>query len=173
MKKDNKGEHGFMDRGRILVFDWGDTLMVEYPDEQGPMALWSRVAPMAGVMTSIVAVARKYPCYVAANAGNSTAEQVKQALARIGIARFFQGFYTHRELGAKKPSKDFFEHLAQELGSPCEEVIYIGNDYDRDIVPAKLAGMTTIYVSGTEGMYPSADVRIASMWELPEHLMNR
>ncbi len=156
---------------KVLVFDWGDTLMVEYPDEVGPMAEWSRVAPMAGVIVTVPQLSAGVPCYVASNASDSCAEQVKAALARLGLDKYFQGIYTDKELGAKKPSVAFFQSLLTQLGCTAADVIYIGNDYDKDIVPAKEAGLLTVLISGEAGEYTAADVHISTMWDLKAQLL--
>lgn len=156
---------------KVLVFDWGDTLMVEYPDEVGPMAEWTRVAPMAGVIMTVPELAAQVPCYVASNASDSDAEQVKAALARLGLDKYFQGIYTDKELGARKPSTEFFRSLLCKLGCAAEDVIYIGNDYAKDIVPAKEAGLLTVFMSGETGEHAAADVHITTMWELKAQLL--
>lgn len=156
---------------KMLVFDWGDTLMVEYPDEVGPMAEWTRVAPMAGVIATMPELAAQVPCYVASNASDSDAKQVKAALARLGLDKYFQRIYTDKELGARKPSAEFFRSLLGKLECAAEDVIYIGNDYTKDIVPAKEAGLLTVLISTEPGVYTAADVHIATMWELKAQLL--
>ncbi len=156
------------DKKLTLVFDWGNTLMVDYPDESGPMVEWSRVAPMKGVNMAIPELAERCACYVASNAKESDAEQMKAAFARLGLERYFSGFYTSKELGACKPDVEFFEKLAEKLECAPEQITYVGDSYENDIVPAKKAGMSTILVKSEQGEYPDADSCVDSIWSMLE-----
>ncbi len=44
------------------------------------------------------------------------------------------------ELGVKKPSVQCFERAERKLGFSPEELLYIGDNYEQDFIPAKAAG---------------------------------
>src|SRR5690242_19624573 len=69
------------------------------------------------------------------------------ALKRVDIQQYFQYLFTSRELGFSKPSLDFFNKIVQTLGITPQECIMVGNDYNKDIIPAKNIGMQTILYS--------------------------
>lgn len=154
-------------KARALVFDWGDTLMRDFPQFEGPMAYWSHVEAMVGIKDALPPLFERYICCVASNAGDSDAELMGKALERVDIRRYFTYLFTSKELGAKKPSPVFFAQIIKRIGVPGEECIFVGNDYPKDIVPAKEAGMQTILLCCELPVYaPCADVVIGSMREL-------
>lgn len=155
---------------RILVFDWGDTLMRDFPQYPGPMFHWPEVEIIPGVREALEQVDRAFVCCVASNAGSSDAGLMKLALGRVGIARSFQHFFTSKELGSNKPDVRFFREIVFRLEIDPHEGVMIGNDYAKDIVPAKSIGMRTILLSdrSSAAESPHADHVIASMTSLAE-----
>jgi FMN phosphatase YigB (HAD superfamily) len=80
--------------------------------------------------------------------------------------------------GVEKPSPEFFARLVAELGVAPAEVAYVGDRVDNDVVPAKAAGMTAVflrrgpwgYVHATWPEAARADLRVESLAELPAAL---
>jgi FMN phosphatase YigB (HAD superfamily) len=72
--------------------------------------------------------------------------------------------------GVEKPAPGFFARIVSELERPAEEIAYVGDRVDNDVVPALAAGMMAIHVRrGPWGHLhePPADVRsIDSLLEL-------
>jgi HAD superfamily hydrolase (TIGR01509 family) len=149
-----------------VVFDWGDTLMrdLQLP---GPMVFWPRVEVIQGVIEALEALHRRLRCCVASGAGESDAELMGQALERVGLRRFFRGLWTSKELGASKPQPAFYRAVLDRLGLPPPACVMIGNDYEKDILPAKAAGMRTVWLAQSpRGDEAAADAIIYSMAEL-------
>jgi HAD superfamily hydrolase (TIGR01549 family) len=75
---------------------------------------------------------------------------------------------------AAKPQPEFFSALVTAVGLPPEQIAYVGDRLDNDILPAVRAGLKTVFIRrGPWGYlhesYPDigrADVRIASLDEL-------
>jgi FMN phosphatase YigB (HAD superfamily) len=155
-----------------VVFDWGDTLMRDlgFP---GPMADWPRVEVMEGVAEALEAIGKELICCVASNAGDSDARLMGQALERVGIRWFFRHLWTSRELGAAKPEPAFLVAVLERLGLPPAACVFVGNDLQKDIVPARAAGMRTVWVATRDGASRealAADVVIESLEELARAL---
>jgi HAD superfamily hydrolase (TIGR01549 family) len=75
-------------------------------------------------------------------------------------------------LGVEKPAPAFFERLVAAAGFPAEEVAYVGDRIDNDVVPAAAAGMFAVHIRRGPWGYlqdgaDQADARIASLDELP------
>lgn len=157
-----------MENVKYLLFDWGDTLMVDFPQYKGSMAFWEKVSPMPGVIETMPIIHSRYKCIVASNAGDSDAELMKQAFARIGLDKYFYGFITSKELGAAKPSPAFFQGIIDMFRLFSHETVMIGNDYGKDITGAKNAGLRTIFITGEQCSFPNADYVISSFSEIPE-----
>ena len=151
---------------KYLLFDWGDTLMVDYPEYSGAMVTWDKVSPMPGVTDTLPKIAEHFHCAVASNAVESNAELMKQAFQRIQIDNYFSLFITSKELGAAKPEPEFFEKIANVLHLKTEQMCMIGNDYNKDIIGAKNTGMKTVLITQQDGDYSAADYVISSFGEL-------
>lgn len=81
--------------------------------------------------------------------------------------------------GVEKPSPEFFARIVSEAGVPPEEIAYIGDRLDNDVLPARQAGMFAIFLRrGPWGHLhahrpevASANVAIESLEELPPLLL--
>ena len=157
---------------KILVFDWGDTLMRDLPECTGSMAFWPRVELMPNVFEALNAVSKRYTCCVASNAGSSDGVLMGKALERVGINDHFSFRLTSKELGFKKPEPQFYSEIVKNTGYNSEEHVMIGNDYFRDIKPAKEIGMKTILVSRElpPESLEAADFVISDMTQLEDTL---
>lgn len=154
---------------KAIIFDWGDTLMRDFIQYNGPMVNWPYVEIIPGVKDTLSQIYENYICCVASNAGASDSKMMSEALDRVGIKMFFKEFFTSQDLGAKKPDIKFFQEILNKLGLEPYQVIMVGNDYNKDIKPAKVIGMGTILYSEIKDSdsIPYADYTIGSMKELP------
>lgn len=132
---------------KVLLFDWGDTLMRDFPQYKGPMATWPKVETLTGATEALALLSRSYLCCIATNAGMSGAEQVAQALQRGEIASYFHHIFTPAELKVKKPSLLFYEKITEQLHVQPKECVMIGNSLKNDVLPAKRAGMSAIWLN--------------------------
>lgn len=156
-----------------VVFDWGDTLMRDFPQFEGAMVHWPRVERMPGVAETLRFLTGRIVLCVASNAGDSDADLMGRALERAGLRRFFDQLWTSRELGAAKPSSAFFQAILRELELESQACVMVGNDYEKDIVPAKAAGMWTVWLAPSPApKAPDADAIIHSMKELTTALLD-
>lgn len=152
---------------RYLFFDWGDTIMRDfaYP---GPISLWPELEWIAGAEDFLVKACKRYTCIIATSASHSDVPEMKKALARVGADKYFHHFYSRFELGYSKPDPLFFVQAMHLTKAKPSESMMIGNLYDKDIVGAKNAGMTTVLFNEHEvgGTYLLADYVIAKYSEL-------
>jgi HAD superfamily hydrolase (TIGR01662 family) len=80
--------------------------------------------------------------------------------------------------GVEKPAAAFFEHLCQQSGLNPEQIAYVGDRVDNDVVPAARAGMLAVHLRrGPWGVIQAdrpeaeaAGLRLSSLAELPERL---
>ncbi|WP_135451753.1 HAD family hydrolase [Mycobacterium sp. DL99] len=76
--------------------------------------------------------------------------------------------------GVAKPNPEFFVRLISEAGVPAESILYVGDRLDNDVLPARAAGMRTVFVRrGPWGYLHAlkdeaslADLRVDSLQEL-------
>jgi FMN phosphatase YigB (HAD superfamily) len=50
------------------------------------------------------------------------------------------------DLGFEKPSRGFFEKVAEAAGAKPAEVLYIGDRVDNDVLPARSLGMMAVLI---------------------------
>ena len=84
------------------------------------------------------------PMYVLSNSGFS-AGALSVALERLGIRKYFKKIWSSADYGQIKPCRDFFEMaikdvLLESSDEKRENIIYIGDTYDTDVVGANAVG---------------------------------
>ncbi len=80
--------------------------------------------------------------------------------------------------GVSKPDPRFFAHVVDAAGVPPEEIAYVGDRLDNDVLPARAAGMMAVFVRrGPWGWMhaekpgiEAAHLRLEALAELPEAL---
>jgi FMN phosphatase YigB (HAD superfamily) len=153
---------------KALIFDWGNTIMRDFPECPGPMASWEHVEwiPFAG--EALMKLHHKYICCIASNAGFSNTSLMIDALKRVGAEKYFKYFFSSLDLGFEKPDIRFFAAISMLIGIEPNNCIMIGNDYKKDIEGAKKTGMTTVFFNENNDQrnFPDADYIIQSMQEL-------
>jgi putative hydrolase of the HAD superfamily len=140
-----------------LLFDWGDTLMVDNPDLVSPMAEWESVSACDGVAETLSKIVSIIPCSVVSNAAQSDGLMMKKAFERVNLTSYLTHFLTPKEIKAHKPSPEFFINAATLVGVSPIECCMIGNSYESDTVGAKQAGMKTILITKQKDDFPKAD----------------
>jgi HAD superfamily hydrolase (TIGR01549 family) len=78
-------------------------------------------------------------------------------------------------LGVRKPDPEFFARVVQLMGCAADEVAYVGDRVDNDVLPAAAAGLVAIHVRrGPWGRLqptpPEAAVGLDSLADLPDAL---
>ena len=69
-----------------------------------------------------------------------------EKLIRLGIADFFDEVVTSEEYGLGKPNIEFYRYALKKMNLKGEEVVYVGDRMDNDIIPASKVGMHTIRI---------------------------
>ena len=80
--------------------------------------------------------------------------------------------------GVTKPSAAFFERIVAEAGVAPEAIAYVGDRVDNDVIPARAAGLCTVFLrrgpwghlQASRPEAAQAHLRIESLAELPERL---
>ncbi len=143
----------------VVIFDWGDTVMRDFPQYGGPMAEWPEVEAMPGITDALRALAADYRLVLATNAAASGAGMARAALARVGLDTYFTYILTARELGVSKPDPGFFERVLEVCGSVPHRAVMVGDNFRTDIVGAKHASLHAIWYN-LRAESPPADVPI-------------
>ncbi len=94
---------------------------------------------------------------------------VGRKLARLGLDGLFDCQMWTEEAGYLKPHPESFHMIAECLGVPPEQILYVGNSYEYDVVGAKKAGLYAAHrvrrpVTDTIADFTFSDYRDLQRW---------
>lgn len=87
---------------------------------------------------------QKKKIFILANAQNAFAIS---ELRKVGIKKYFDGFYFSSDFGKCKPQKDFLESPFDAENVRKKESILVSADYERDIKGAKTIGIDALFMN--------------------------
>jgi len=150
-----------------IIFDWGDTIMRDFK-LPGPMKNWDYVEPIPGARELLERVSLRFTCCIATSADHSNTNDMKEALKRVAIDHYFHYYFSSNDLGVMKPDPEFFKAILKKMNIRSQNCIAVGNLYQKDVVPAKAAGLTTVFFNemNESGDFPGADYVINQLGEL-------
>lgn len=141
--------------------------MVDYPEYDGPMHKWPKVKVVDGVGAALDNLSKRYRLSLATNAQDSTESEIRQALKTVELSHYFENIFCYNGIGCLKSENCYFEKVLSILNVKSENVLMVGDSYEKDIVPANRIGIYGIWLKQTGGpatgkLYKS----ISSMAEL-------
>lgn len=145
---------------RCLLVDWGDTVMRVFAEQSGPMCRWPRVEAVPGAVEALGRLSKSWQIALATNAADSDEADIRRALARVGLDGLFKKIYCFARVGYKKPSREFFGYVLQDLQLPCSSVVMIGDEFERDVLGANACGIRAVWLNRL-----TADVRQGAMYQ--------
>ncbi|MDO8428752.1 MAG: HAD-IA family hydrolase [Candidatus Diapherotrites archaeon] len=95
--------------------------------------------PVQKIWDLIEKLKESYDLYLFSNVADFFPKLEKE----IGKFHYFKKMILSYQAGYKKPEKEFYKHLIQEVGLLPEEILYI-DDHAAYLEPAKQMGMNTI-----------------------------
>ncbi len=104
---------------------------------------------------------------------NGTRVAQRNKLEKGGLYPLFDGIFISEEVGAEKPSPDFFGAVFKSIGNPdLSDVMIIGDSLTSDIKGGRNAGITTCYFNRESSLSsPDVDIEIHSLYELEKILL--
>lgn len=101
---------------------------------------------------------------------NGTRVAQHKKLTNANLWEVFDGVFISDEIGAEKPSREFFDHVFSAIGDvKREETLIIGDSPSSDIRGGMAAGIYTCLYAPKEIDLPDgvrADVMIKNLWEV-------
>jgi FMN phosphatase YigB (HAD superfamily) len=155
----------------VVVFDVGETLV----DEATTYERWAKEGATSFVFAERDLHSDALPCLTA----------LRELGLRLGAAG---NMYAHHEdflrdhvdfvgsserWGVEKPAEGFFTRIVEEAGAPPDQILYVGDRVDNDVVPALKAGLRAVRIRRGAHEHeesPAGTVTIGSLAELPEAL---
>lgn len=118
------------------------------------------------VMPCLRTLAREHRLGIVANQPSA----VREALVRDGVAGFFELWNVSEDVGFEKPDPRMFAGAIAAAGVAPERTVMVGDRLDRDMRPARVAGMRTVWVlrgeapdAPTEEQLAQADAAIPDL----------
>lgn len=117
--------------------------------------------------------------YILCAASNGPFEQQKHRLAIAGMTPFFEHLFVSENIGAQKPSKDFFDEafrrLNRERTEPLcpKDSVMIGDSLTSDMAGGKEYGMMTCFYNRKNRSVPEGrepDIMVCSLSEIAQYL---
>lgn len=116
-----------------ILFDWGDTVMYDDPALTVPMADWAAVRAVEGiadVLADLRASGRRI--ILATGAVVSDENQIRGALARVGLDSYFSRIYCFKN--TRLPKGDaFYRYILSDLGIPASDALMVGDSFEKDV----------------------------------------
>ena len=95
-------------------------------------------------------------------------QQQRGKLTFTKIKPFFDSIIISGEVGLSKPQPEIFQRSAKELNLSLNEILYIGDSLEKDVLGALNAGMYGVWINRTEQIYKKSDVKmISKLTDLP------
>ncbi|MFX1517913.1 MAG: HAD family hydrolase [Promethearchaeota archaeon] len=100
---------------------------------------------------------------------DGNAEQQRRKLEFTSISSYFRSIIISGEVGLQKPHPKLFKMSAKELNLSLDEILYVGDQLEKDALGAFKAGMQGVLINRTNQIHESSDIRIISeLTELPQ-----
>ena len=151
---------------KIYLFDWGNTLMVDFPDKKGPMYLWDKIQAIENAFEILKFLSQNRSCYLATNALDSKKDEIFLALKRVGLDKFIKDIFCSQEVGQEKPSREFFEEIFKKLDYRKEQIVMIGDNLEKDILGALENDIDAILFDPKDKHKDYKDKKIKNLIEL-------
>ena len=97
---------------------------------------------------------------------NGPADIQRQEIQSLNIGKFFDHVFVEGEVGFGKPDERIFKMAEESVGCSGSSILFVGNSYKHDILPAQQFGWKTVWVRRESDVAPSS--RTGKPEELPE-----
>ncbi len=164
-----------MGRVKLILFDWGDTVMRDFRQFDGPMHLWPDVAATPGIGDALSAIHDGRKIALATNAIDSSEEEIWLALKRVLLEKHFDKVYCCRKVGSLKPARTFYGHILKEMMMNPRDTVMVGDDFEKDIRGANQSGIFAIWLNRDSNKKPPSRMyeAIQSISDLPNAIARR
>jgi len=101
----------------------------------------------------------------------SIGKDVNLALRELGLDPYFNFVVTSREVGVDKPQPPIFLTALERAGVSAQEAVYLGDQYETDVVGARGVGIKPILIDRYDLLPEVSDCpRIHSLTEVAQYL---
>jgi putative hydrolase of the HAD superfamily len=155
-----------------VLFDWGDTVMRDDPASTVPMVEWQTVEVIEGIADVLEYLrSSRRRIVLASSAAISAENQIRGALARGGLDRYFSRIYCFKNTNLPK-GEVFYRHILSDLGIPASDALMVGDGFEKDVLAANAVGIFAVWFNPKSGetLKGELHVTVHSMEELWEFI---
>ncbi len=119
------------------------------------------------VVETLRLLSSRYKMAVICNTGFNPGRVLRKLMRQDGIIDFFEYLTFSDEVDCAKPNPRIFDFTLEKINIPAINAAHIGDDMLTDVVGAKRAGMTAIWLApDSDWKVPEADYHLRSLKEL-------
>jgi putative hydrolase of the HAD superfamily len=151
-----------------ILFDWGDTVLRDDPAMTAPMVEWETVEAIEGIADVLVylhASGRRIALATSADVSNEG--QIRGALARGGLDKYFSHIYCFKNTHLQK-GEAFYRHILNDLNISASDALMVGDHFKKDVQIPNSLGMFAVWFNPGSNETRKSDLHITvhSMDEL-------
>ncbi len=117
--------------------------------------------PLPGVVSCLAQLSKHFRLFVLANWDAGLTDLLK----RLELNSFFEGVFDSATLGYEKPDPRSFSQFVNQSGVRSQESIYVGNEYEADVIGSRAAGFSPVLLDHTHRYSPGVDCPYVVDWE--------
>ncbi|WP_298940735.1 HAD hydrolase-like protein [uncultured Psychromonas sp.] len=144
----------------VYLFDWGDTLMVDFPQNTGKMCEWETVEAIEGARETLAVLSQTAKIYIATGAADSTEQEIKAAFERAQLSQYILGYFCKENIGIDKGTAAFLNAIISTFPVPVLDITMVGDSFVKDIEPAISVGITPIWFTPNSVQIAPDNIRI-------------
>ena len=151
-----------------VLFDWGDTVMRDYPEITIPMVEWETVEVIEGIAVVLAYLhSSGRRIVLATSAAISDENQIRGALARGGLDSYFSHIYCFKNTNLPK-GEEFYRHILNDLSIPASDALMVGDGFEKDIQIPNSLGIFAVWFNPRTNEIRKSDLHdtVHSMQEL-------
>jgi len=128
-----------------VLFDWGDTVMRDYPERTAPMVEWETVEVIDGIADMLAYLhSTGRQIILATSAEISDENQIRAALRRGELDQYFSGIYCFKNTNLPK-GEEFYRHILKDLQISASDALMVGDHFEKDIRIPNKVGMFAVW----------------------------
>ncbi len=154
---------------KVYLFDWGDTIMKDFPEEQGSMYKWNKIEMMPFADKVLEDITKTADCYIATNAKDSNKIDILKALKRVNLHTYFKDIFCYKEIGYSKPTKEYFDVIVDKLNVNKKNLIMVGDNLAKDVEGAINYGIKAILYDPSNKYPAYKGLKISSLNDILNH----
>lgn len=113
-------------------------------------------------------LSKKYRLSILSN--TNYPDLVHRNLINMDIHKYFYKVYTSVEIGIKKPNKQIFEYVLNDLEVQSSNTLFVGDNYNDDYLGARRVGMECYLIDKHNRYDNSINTKINNVFELTSNI---